>query len=71
MKKIGSVNTDETVKAGCGIRYDPDVLGEESGFDFTEASTLLDQAQESCPTSADVASNSLNGTVPNQGDSGN
>jgi hypothetical protein len=71
MKKIGSVNTDKTVKAGCGIRYDPDVLGEETGFDFTEASTLLDQAQESIPTSADTDSDSLNRTVPNQGDSRN
>ena len=35
--KNGSVDSSQTVKAGCGIRYDPDVLGDESGFDFSQA----------------------------------
>ncbi len=46
----GTVDTDKTVKAGCGIRYDPDVLGEDNGFDFSDAEKLK-------PTLAD-----LNGT---------
>lgn len=35
--KKGNVDSAQTVKAGCGIRYDPDVLGDESGFDFSQA----------------------------------
>ncbi|UZE95980.1 hypothetical protein [Alkalimarinus alittae] len=31
----GEVDTSKTVKAGCGIRYDPEVLGDDSGFDFS------------------------------------
>ena len=30
----------KTVKAGCGIRFDPDELSDESGFDFSEAEKL-------------------------------
>lgn len=30
----------KTVKAGCGIRFDPDDLDEESGFDFADAEKL-------------------------------
>ncbi len=36
----GVVDTTKTVKAGCGIRYDPEVLGEDSGFDFSGAEQL-------------------------------
>ncbi|MFD2230923.1 hypothetical protein [Alkalimarinus sediminis] len=36
----GAVDTTKTVKAGCGIRYDPEVLGEDSGFDFSAAEKL-------------------------------
>lgn len=35
----GSV-TFNTVKAGCGIRFDPDQLDEQSGFDFSNAGEL-------------------------------
>ncbi len=38
--KNGAVDASQTVKAGCGIRYDPEVLGEESGFDFSAAERL-------------------------------
>jgi hypothetical protein len=36
----GAVDTSKTVKSGCGIRYDPEVLGEDSGFDFSDAEKL-------------------------------
>lgn len=44
--KNGSVDSDQTVKAGCGIRYDPDTLGEETGFDFSEAQKLASGKEE-------------------------
>ena len=44
--KNGSVDSDQTVKAGCGIRYDPDTLGEETGFDFSEAQQLAPEKEE-------------------------
>jgi len=36
----GAVDTTKTVKAGCGIRYDPEILGDDSGFDFSDAEKL-------------------------------
>ena len=30
-----------TVKAGCGIRFDPDILNDEAGFDFSAAEKIL------------------------------
>lgn len=30
----------KTVKAGCGIRFDPDSLDDEAGFDFSGARAL-------------------------------
>jgi hypothetical protein len=30
----------KTIKAGCGIRFDPDTLSEEAGFDFSAAERL-------------------------------
>jgi hypothetical protein len=39
--KNGSVDSSQTVKAGCGIRYDPEQLDEESGFDFSNAENFL------------------------------
>ena len=36
----GVVDMTRTVKAGCGIRYDPEVLGDDSGFDFSGAEKL-------------------------------
>ncbi|WP_284378138.1 hypothetical protein [Litoribrevibacter albus] len=32
--KTGNVDEAKTVKAGCGMRYDPDQLGDQTGFDF-------------------------------------
>ena len=37
----------KTVKAGCGIRFDPDTLNEESGFDFSGAKALALDAEAS------------------------
>lgn len=37
----------KTVKAGCGIRFDPDSLDEEAGFDFSEAPALKEELSES------------------------
>ena len=38
--QTGAVDTTKTVKAGCGIRYDPEILGDDSGFDFSGAEKL-------------------------------
>ncbi len=32
--KTGNVSQAKTVKAGCGMRYDPEQLGDHTGFDF-------------------------------------
>ncbi len=41
----------KTVKAGCGIRFDPDALDEEAGFDFSQAEQLK---QENPPAPKDT-----------------
>lgn len=38
--KTGNVDEAKTVRAGCGMRYDPEQLGEETGFDFSLASAF-------------------------------
>jgi len=38
-KKAGTAEF-KTVKAGCGIRFDPDTLDDEAGFDFSAAEQL-------------------------------
>lgn len=40
----------KTVKAGCGIRFDPDSLHEEAGFDFSDAEQLAKKNKESAKT---------------------
>tara|TARA_R110002167_G_scaffold361510_4_gene579922 strand:+ start:153 stop:347 length:195 start_codon:yes stop_codon:yes gene_type:complete len=35
----------KTVKAGCGIRFDPEVLNEDAGFDFSQAQELKDKSE--------------------------
>ena len=32
-----------TVKAGCGIRFDPETLSQEAGFDFSQAENFIDE----------------------------
>ncbi|WP_097459262.1 hypothetical protein [Mangrovitalea sediminis] len=44
----GTAPAAKTVKAGCGIRYDPETLNEEVGFDFSDAASLL--AADTAPT---------------------
>lgn len=43
--KTGNIDQSKTVKAGCGIRYDPEQLGEETGFDFSAASKLTQESE--------------------------
>ncbi|WP_020407290.1 hypothetical protein [Hahella ganghwensis] len=45
MKK-GQAEPAQTVKAGCGIRFDPEQLGEETSFDFSGAKALLSEMVE-------------------------
>tara|TARA_R110001592_G_scaffold76062_2_gene229872 strand:+ start:3511 stop:3699 length:189 start_codon:yes stop_codon:yes gene_type:complete len=41
----------KTVKAGCGIRFDPDTLDEEAGFDFSQAEKLKPEPKKVLKTS--------------------
>ena len=36
----------KTVKAGCGIRFDPDTLNEDAGFDFSQAEKLNPESEK-------------------------
>jgi hypothetical protein len=38
----GSIDEAKIVKAGCGLRYDPEQLGDDVGFDFSAVKTLRD-----------------------------
>ena len=46
----------KTVKAGCGIRFDPETLDDEAGFDFSAAEQLKEASSaepanaEKCPS---------------------
>ncbi|WP_168188025.1 hypothetical protein [Hahella sp. CCB-MM4] len=42
----GQIKPAKTVKAGCGIRFDPDQLSEETSFDFSKAKELLSESLE-------------------------
>lgn len=44
--KFGEVDEAKIIKAGCGIRYDPEQLGDQSGFDFSAASHLKPSSAE-------------------------
>ncbi|MCP5162959.1 MAG: hypothetical protein H6999_04575 [Hahellaceae bacterium] len=58
--KLGQVETAKTQKAGCGIRYCPEDLSEEVGFDFSAAGDLnvdqTDCASNEAPKTADADS---------------
>lgn len=41
----GNIKPAKTIKPGCGVRYDPDDLGEEAGFDFSDAIKLKNAAK--------------------------
>lgn len=47
-KKAGTAEF-KTVKAGCGIRFDPDILDEDSGFDFSAAEQLKQESLKDEP----------------------
>lgn len=36
----GTAKAPPIIKAGCGIRFDPDQLAEDTGFDFSGAAKL-------------------------------
>ncbi|MCH2159661.1 MAG: hypothetical protein MK096_12905 [Oleiphilaceae bacterium] len=36
-----NIKEAEVIKAGCGIRYDPEQLGTDTEFDFSAAQDLL------------------------------
>lgn len=52
-----------TIKAGCGIRFDPDDLTEDTGFDFSAAEALRPDGEKSVPEVSD-ADAPANETVP-------
>ena len=42
----GAVDSAKTEKAGCGIRFNPEQLGDDTGFDFSEASEQLSHVSD-------------------------
>tara|TARA_R110001592_G_scaffold356947_1_gene659507 strand:- start:585 stop:803 length:219 start_codon:yes stop_codon:yes gene_type:complete len=50
----GNIKPTKTIKSGCGIRYDPDDLGEDAGFDFSDEIKLNnEEPSEDAPTNKD------------------
>ena len=45
-RKHGSVEQTKLIKAGCGVRFDPEQLGDDSGFDFSGAEKLVGRIAE-------------------------
>jgi hypothetical protein len=60
---IGTIETAKNVKAGCGIRYDPEQLGEDCGFDFSAAKDFVETTDSEETT--DSAENQSNEPHPN------
>lgn len=46
-KNRGAVDSANTTRAGCGIRYEPEQLGEDTGFDFSGVAGLLKKKKPS------------------------
>jgi hypothetical protein len=42
----GEVENPKIIKAGCGTRYDPEQIGDSTGFDFSSAPTLAGHLDE-------------------------
>ncbi|AZZ90021.1 hypothetical protein EUZ85_04585 [Hahella sp. KA22] len=42
-RKTGQSKPPPLVKAGCGVRFDPEQLDEDTGFDFSGAADLLEE----------------------------
>ena len=55
--KTGSAEF-KTVKAGCGIRFDPDTLDEDAGFDFSGAQKLISDLDLDLDSNSDSDSDS-------------
>lgn len=51
-KKAGTAEF-KTVKAGCGIRFDPDTLDDEAGFDFSAAEQLQAKDEQDADAKVD------------------
>jgi len=54
-KAPGTVEQPELVKAGCGVRYDPEQLSPEVGFDFSAARKLVQQGEVDDSSQAEPA----------------
>lgn len=54
---FGEVEEAKIIKAGCGTRYDPEQLGDHSGFDFSAARHLKPSSSETCDSEIHVDSN--------------
>lgn len=44
----------KTIKAGCGFRFDPDSLDDDTGFDFSAAAGLLDEEPKGSADSTSI-----------------
>ena len=60
--KFGEVDDARIIKAGCGTRYDPEQLGDHSGFDFSAAEDFKPGTGEAC----DSESNGASSEEPNE-----
>ncbi len=54
-KAPGTVEQAQLIKAGCGVRYDPEQLSPEVGFDFSAARELLKPQEEDENSQPDTA----------------
>jgi len=52
-KKFGAIEETKTVKAGCGIRYDPEQLSDQAGFDFSKAAEFINEDESTKGSSSD------------------
>lgn len=52
----GSVKMPKTIKAGCGVCFDPDDLSEDTGFDFTGAAEWLKRREQTGTEPSDTGS---------------
>ncbi|GAA3965456.1 hypothetical protein [Allohahella marinimesophila] len=48
----GTARTPQIIKGGCGIRFDPDQLSDETGFDFSGAEKLKEKSEDKQEDSA-------------------
>lgn len=58
-RKHGNVEQTKLLKAGCGVRFDPEQLGDDSGFDFSGAQKLVERDVEQGPDIEPVVEKSV------------